>query len=96
MITKFKFIPPTSEDLLRMIELWSNATKSNLFTPNEEEINHLRRVLGFPEGEVKAPTPKPTPGFANEGNGPDAGAEPREAGAGKDANPGALPDWIGR
>jgi SPP1 gp7 family putative phage head morphogenesis protein len=48
----FEFIPPTSEDIIQYASTWQTAVGSRLWKPNEEEINHFRNILGFPEGKI--------------------------------------------
>ena len=77
---EFKFLPYSSDSNTEFLKIWSDAVKGKIFKPNEEEINHLRKQLKFPEGavEILDPQPVPVPGF------PGAGKEP--------GNPGEEPE----
>jgi len=54
---KFEFLPYSEEDSLEMSKTWSDAVKGKIFKPNEQEVNHFRRSVGFPEGPVEIPEP---------------------------------------
>lgn len=58
---EFKFLPFTSDNNTDLLRIWSEAARGKLFKPNEEEINHLRSQLKFPEGPVIIPEPQPNP-----------------------------------
>lgn len=49
----FEFIPFRDESIIEAVNAWSNAVKNVGWTPSDEEINYLRAVTGFPEGEVE-------------------------------------------
>lgn len=78
----FEFLPITQEDESKWIELWLTAANGKLFKPSKEEVNHLRRKTGFPEGEVETPEvpaaperpglpdPDETPGIPEENTDP--------------------------
>lgn len=80
---EFKFIEYTEDDISKYADIWVKAVSSHIFKPNPEEINHLRSITGFPEGEVELPEPVET--------GPDGkplppGAKPGEDKDDKKAN----------
>jgi SPP1 gp7 family putative phage head morphogenesis protein len=54
---KFKFNPITEEAVYDAIKLWTEIVKTNSFKPTDDEINYVRNLLNFPEGEVIRPTP---------------------------------------
>lgn len=60
---KFKFKPFDESQAVELAKIWLEAVKGNAYQPNEEEINHFRKLVKFPEGEVefKQPTPSFTP-----------------------------------
>lgn len=44
------------------LKIWVEATRANIWKPNEEEVNHLREMLKFPTGKVEMkPEPEPYP-----------------------------------
>ena len=51
---KFKFKPLEETQAQELAKIWLEAVKGKAFTPNEEEINHFRKLVKFPEGEVIA------------------------------------------
>lgn len=54
----FEFIPFRDESIIEAVNAWCNAVKSVGWNASDEEINYLRAVTGFPEGDVER---KPTP-----------------------------------
>jgi len=58
----FKFRPPTEDDTKEYAKLFIEAFKGRLYKPSDDEINHLRSLLKFPEGAVDRPTPTQPPG----------------------------------
>lgn len=50
---KFDFTPFKQEDTIEMARLWKDAVGASMFDPSDEEINHLRGIVGFPQGPVK-------------------------------------------
>jgi SPP1 gp7 family putative phage head morphogenesis protein len=62
----FQFVPFSDESIVDGARLWTEAVKAGMWVPTDEEINHLRGITGFPEGEVER---KPEPmQFDPEGN----------------------------
>lgn len=57
----FQFLPYNEDDSLEMAKTWSEAVKGKIFKPNEQEVNHFRRSVKFPEGPVEIPEPTPAP-----------------------------------
>lgn len=53
---KFKFNPISEESAHEAIKTWVEVVKTNAFKPNDNEINYVRQLLNFPEGEVQQPT----------------------------------------
>lgn len=66
---KFKLKPIDNEQLLALVKLWGEIVRGKLYKPSEEEINHFRRAVEFPEGPVEYPEPVAMPG--EDGNGGD-------------------------
>lgn len=58
----FKFLPNTNDDILTFAKTWAEAVRGGAFEANDEEVNHFRKVLGFPEGSVKKSAPTVLPG----------------------------------
>ena len=54
---KFRFNPITEEAVYDAIKLWTETVKTNTFEPTDAEINHVRNLLNFPEGEVTRKAP---------------------------------------
>lgn len=50
---KFKLKPLDEEDVAEYAKLWIEAVKSNVYKPNDEEINHFRNIINYPKGEVE-------------------------------------------
>lgn len=50
---KFQLKPITEEDTKEYAKIFIEATKGKLYKPTEEEINHLRSLIKFPEGTVE-------------------------------------------
>lgn len=68
---EFCFLPYSAGDEMEMAKLWIEAVKTGKFNPSDEEINNLRKITKFPEGEVERPsTPAPA---ENPNGGPKAG-----------------------
>lgn len=70
VIAKFEFLPYSEEDSLEMSKTWADAVQGKIFKPNEQEVNHFRRSVGFPEGPVEIPAADPAPApFGNKPEG---------------------------
>ena len=63
---EFKFIEYTEDDVSTYADIWLKAVTGKVFEANDEEINHLRNITGFPEGPITRPTPEVQ--FDQEGN----------------------------
>ena len=50
---KFQLRPITEEDTKEYARIFIDAVKGKFYKPSEEEVNHLRSLLKFPEGEVE-------------------------------------------
>ena len=58
---RFAFKPLDDKDVVEMAKTWAGAV-GTLWEPSDEEINHFRQSVGFPEGVVTRPAP-PAPAF---------------------------------
>ena len=56
---KFEFMPIAKEDESKYAEMWARAVQGKAFKPNDDEVNHFRHVLKFPQGDVEFPEPPP-------------------------------------
>jgi SPP1 gp7 family putative phage head morphogenesis protein len=83
---EFSFVPYSAGDEMEMAKLWIEAVKTGKFEPTDEEINHIRKISKFPEGEVERPEKsaiaspaagrqEPEPGMEDEDEGEDVEAE---------------------
>lgn len=52
---EFKFKPYKQADIIEAAKLWVTAVSGKLWVPSDEEVNHLRDLAGFPEGDVERP-----------------------------------------
>lgn len=57
---KFKFKPLDEAQAVELAKIWLEAVKGNAYQPNEEEINHFRKLVKFPEGDVEFKQPVPS------------------------------------
>ena len=55
---KFKFKPLDDSLAIEYAKAWLEAVKGKVFKANEEEINHFRKMVKFPEGEVIVEEPQ--------------------------------------
>lgn len=55
----FKFRPLDDSRAGDLAKIWLDAVKGKAFKPNDEEINHFRKLVKFPEGDVVQPDPPP-------------------------------------
>lgn len=72
---EFRLKPIEDENAIEAAKVWLEAVKGRAYKPSDEEINHFRSIIKFPEGEVvrQEPMPDPTQGqnpFAPIGNDP--------------------------
>ncbi len=56
---KFKFKPLDDAQAMELAKVWLDAVKGKTFKANDEEINHFRSLVKFPEGLVQQPEPPP-------------------------------------
>lgn len=52
---KFRLRPISDEHLVELARLWIEVVKGKIYEPNDEEINHFRKLAKFPEGDVILP-----------------------------------------
>jgi len=50
---KFKLKPISEEDAVKYAETFIKAVNGKLYIPSDEEINHFRSLIKFPEGQVE-------------------------------------------
>lgn len=50
---KFEFVPFSDDIVVEYAKTWADLVKSKLFEPSDEEINHFRAIVGFPQGPVE-------------------------------------------
>ncbi len=60
----FKFKPLNDLDALELAKVWLEATRYKAYQISPEEVNHFRRLVKFPEGDVEFVAPTPAPGAA--------------------------------
>jgi len=60
---KFVLKPVTDDDAIKFAEVFIQAMKGSIYKPTEEEINHFRNLIKFPEGDVEFAEPVVAPGF---------------------------------
>ena len=58
---KFVFNPINDEHALDFAKTFLDAVKGKVYKPSEEEINHFRHLIKFPEGEVEVAEAPATP-----------------------------------
>lgn len=79
---KFKLNPISEQDSMEYAKAFVEAMKGSLYKPNDEEINHFRKLIKFPEGEVQekplAPSPFGTPTPNMDESSPSEGNEDLE------------------
>lgn len=54
---KFKLRPISDAHLVELAKAWLEAVKGKVYKANDEEINHFRSLVKFPEGEVQHDAP---------------------------------------
>ncbi len=52
---KFRFKPLDDMQAVDLAKVWLDAVKGKAYEANDEEINHFRKLVKFPEGEVNRP-----------------------------------------
>lgn len=104
---KFKLRPIDDQLVRELAKLWLECVKGKTYKPSDEEINHFRGIVKFPQGEVEreAPPPmvgpdgRPLPGQEGEGDEGDEPGGEKKAGVapGGTDDPGAeKPDAKGK
>jgi SPP1 gp7 family putative phage head morphogenesis protein len=83
---KFQLLPISDDDAQNYAKLFLEAVKGRAYKPTEEEINHFRSLIKFPEGEVEFYEDGQDLGASQDQNGRDSkGNEPTgKAGSGDD------------
>ena len=78
---KFKFKPLDDSEAMELAKVWITAVNGKIFKANEDEVNHFRKLVKFPEGDVEfaeaAPNPNDPPQDGEELDLPE-GEEPEE------------------
>jgi len=92
-IPQFRFKSIDDAKMIELAKSWLEAVKSKVWKPSDEEVNHFRKLVKFPEGEVDREAPvalgpdgrplPPGPG----GLPPKPGEEPPEPGEDGDMPP---------
>jgi SPP1 gp7 family putative phage head morphogenesis protein len=86
---RFRFKPLDDMKAVELAKVWLDAVKGKTFEANPEEINHFRKLVKFPEGDVLKPTPAPNPltGEMPDGSDPEDAGDPEsmDGDEGKDA-----------
>jgi SPP1 gp7 family putative phage head morphogenesis protein len=52
-VPEFKLNPLDDQAAIELAKVWLDFTKTKVAKPTEEEINHFRKLVKFPEGEVE-------------------------------------------
>lgn len=50
---QFRLRPIDDKEALEMAKVWLEAVKGKTYKPSDEEINHFRKAVKFPEGDVE-------------------------------------------
>ena len=58
-IPKFKLNPLDDAAAVELAKVWLDLVKAKVAKPNDEEINHFRKLVKFPEGDVERIEPAP-------------------------------------
>jgi len=94
MFPKFQFLPVSEQDAESYAKTFIEAVKGKMYKPNDEEINHFRSLIKFPEGKVEREEAGtmalgvPQPGGEDDGDKRDKG-ESSKPGEKKSADPAA-------
>lgn len=56
-IPKWKLNEMDSDDISLYLKLWLDAIRGNIWKPTDEEINHFRKQIKFPIGDIIRPDP---------------------------------------
>jgi SPP1 gp7 family putative phage head morphogenesis protein len=57
MYPKFQFMPVSEQDAESYAKTFIEAMRGKAYVPNDEEINHFRSLIKFPEGKVERDNP---------------------------------------
>lgn len=84
---KFRFKPLDDMKAVELAKIWLEAVKGKTWEANPDEINHFRKLVKFPEGDVNMPAPQPNPltGLMPGEEGEDNGEAESSAKGNKDA-----------
>ena len=52
---KFELRPISDDDAVKFADIWLKAVNGGSYLPNDDEVNHFRNMIKFPEGPVKPP-----------------------------------------
>ena len=55
---KFKLKPISEENAFLSVDKWIEATRSHIYKPSKEEIEHFRDIINFPQGELEEIEPE--------------------------------------
>lgn len=58
---EFRFRPLDDKEAIEKAKVWLEAVKGKTYKPSDEEINHFRKAVNFPEGDVEFHEPLPFP-----------------------------------
>lgn len=64
----FKFKPLDDQTALEFAKVWLEAVKGKIYESSDEEINHFRKLVKFPEGDIMRPQPMAAPMDPNSPN----------------------------
>lgn len=67
---KFKFKPLDDSKAIELAKTWAEVVKGKIYEASDEEINHFRSLVKFPEGPVDRPEPAPSPFGGGDPNDP--------------------------
>lgn len=81
---RFEFVPFSDDSVAEHANTWVSAVKAGVFDPNDEEINHLRALTGFPQGVVTRPVKVEPPLLPDGSINPNAGQPQGGTAAGAD------------
>lgn len=88
---KFKFKPLDDMKAVELAKIWLEAVRSKTWQANDEEINHFRKLVKFPEGQVERAAPPPSP-FGGGFGAPEGEDDETSEDEGNDAEEGSKRD----
>lgn len=65
---KFKLNPIEDDVVMELAKLWLECVKGKTYKPSDEEINHFRGIVQFPQGEVEREAPPAMGQLDEDGN----------------------------